>query len=506
MRPTFLGFEASKTALYASQKALDITGHNLSNISTQGYTRQRADQVSVSAGSYNSRYSLNMAVYGGMGTNINGIEQIRDTRLDQAFRNEYCNTGYYDQKSAMLGDIESVLQELDLGADGNGYGLRSSIENLYKSLEDFSYNASSESHANIVATSFASTAKLLNHMYIGLENSAQEFKTDLKDSVGEANVIFSKIADLNVSIRNSMVANNYNEQFGPNELLDQRNLLLDNLSVFGEVRVKETSGGMISVTLGGHTVVNGAESERINYLENKNGTVSMKWKSNGEDVNCDSGSFKASVEILNGRGLGQRNSYESKEKGYLFYMDKLNSFSNMLADVANTTIPSTVDASGNISSYKKILGADTGKGVTSTTLPITAKNITISEELAKDSSYLIYDKKSNDNTHILSMLEQLMSDKHQFESAGDRFNGTFEDFVADYCGTLGTDVNYNVARLESSLNITNEIINTRDSVSGVSETEETVNMLTYNRAFQAASRMMTTMDDLLDVIINKMAI
>ncbi|HHX56979.1 MAG TPA: hypothetical protein GX710_03065, partial [Clostridiales bacterium] len=244
--------------------------------------------------------------------------QIRDTRLDQAFRNEYCNTGYYDQKSAMLGDIESVLQELDLGADGNGYGLRSSIENLYKSLEDFSYNASSESHANIVATSFASTAKLLNHMYIGLENSAQEFKTDLKDSVGEANVIFSKIADLNVSIRNSMVANNYNEQFGPNELLDQRNLLLDNLSVFGEVRVKETSGGMISVTLGGHTVVNGAESERINYLENKNGTVSMKWKSNGEDVNCDSGSFKASVEILNGRGLGQRNSYESKEKDTYF--------------------------------------------------------------------------------------------------------------------------------------------------------------------------------------------
>ena len=60
---------------------------------------------------------------------------------------------------------------------------------------------------------------------------------------------------------------------------------------------------------------------------------------------------------------------------------------------------------------------------------------------------------------------------------------------------MGTDVNYNAERLESSLNITNEIINTRDSVSGVSETEETVNMLTYSRAFQAASRMMTTMDD-----------
>lgn len=506
MRPTFLGFEASKTALFASQKALDITGHNLSNISSQGYTRQRVVQVAVSVGSYNSRYSHSMVTYGGMGTRINGIEQIRDTRLDQAFRNEYCNTGYYDKKSAMLSDIESVLQELDIGTDGNGFGLRSAIENLYKSLEDFSYNASSESHANIVATSFASTAKLLNHMYIGLESSAQEFKNDLKDSVGEVNLILSKIADLNVSIRNSMVANNYNEQFGPNELLDQRNLLIDNLSVYGEVKVEGTSGGMISVTLGGQTVVKNDECERINYFENKNGTVSLKWKSDGEDVRCDSGSLKAYVEILNGRGLGQRNSYESKEKGYLFYMDKLNSFSSMLADVANSTIPDVIDDTGKVLSYKKVLAADMGKGITSTTLPITAKNITISEELSKESSYLIYDKKSNDNTYILSMLEQLMTDKHQFATAGDRFTGTFEDFIADYCGTLGTDVNYNAERLESSLNITNEIINTRDSVSGVSESEETVNMLTYNRAFQAASRMMTTMDDLLDVIINKMAI
>ncbi|NLK70431.1 MAG: flagellar hook-associated protein FlgK [Clostridiales bacterium] len=506
MRPTFLGFEASKSALFASQKALDITGHNLSNISSEGYTRQRAVQVAASAGSYNSRYSLNIVTYGGMGTRVNGIEQIRDTRLDQAFRNEYCNTGYFDQKSAMLSDIESVLQELDLGTDGNGFGLRSAIEKLYKSLEDFSYNASSESHANIVASSFASTAKLLNHMYISLENSAQEFKNDLKDSVNEVNLILAKIADLNKSIRNSMIANNYSDQFGPNELLDQRNLLIDKLALFGEVTVKETSGGMISVTLGGHTVVKDEECERINYLENKNGTVSLRWKSNGEEVCCNSGSLKAYVEVLNGRGTARRNSNESPERGYLFYMDKLNSFANMLADVANTTIPHEMDEFGNVLSYKKILVADLGEGKTSTTLPITAKNITISDELLKDSSYIIYDKNSNDNTYILSMLEQLMSDKHQFETVGDRFTGTFEDFIADYCGTLGTDVNYNAERLESSLNITNEIINTRDSVSGVSETEETVNMLTYSRAFQAASRMMTTMDDLLDVIINKMAI
>lgn len=506
MRPTFLGFEASKTALYASQKALDITGHNLSNISTEGYTRQRVDQVSVSAGDYVARYSLNMSVYAGMGTNINGIEQIRDSRLDQAYRNEYCNTGYYDQKSAMLEDMESVLQELDLGIDGNGYGLRSAIETLYESLEDFSANANSESHATIVTSSFSSMSKILNQMYQGLENSADEFKCDLKDSVNEVNTILSKISVLNVSIRNSMVANNYNEQFGPNELLDERNLLIDELAMYGEVGVNESSNGMISVTMGGHTVVKDDYCEKINYLDNSNGTVSLRWKSDGEVINCGTGSLKAAVEVLNGRGVNVQSSYESTECGYLYYMDKLNSFASMLADVANTTIPDVIDSNGVVQSYKKILGADIGNGQTSTTLPVTAKNITISEEMSKDSSYIIFDKNSKDNTYILSMIQQLMTDKHQFETSGDRFTGTFEDFVADYASTLGTDVTYNSTRLEASLNITNEIMNTRDNVSGVSESEETANMLTYNRAFQAAARMMTTMDDLLNVIINQMGV
>ena len=110
MRPTFLGFEASKSALFASQKALDITGHNLSNISSEDIPDKEPFRLQHQREAI-IRYSLNIVTYGGMGTRVNGIEQIRDTRLDQAFRNEYYNTGYFDQKSAMLSDIESVLQE-----------------------------------------------------------------------------------------------------------------------------------------------------------------------------------------------------------------------------------------------------------------------------------------------------------------------------------------------------------------------------------------------------------
>lgn len=506
MRPTFLGFEASKTALYASQKALDITGHNLSNISSEGYTRQRVDQVAVSSGSYTARYNLNMVTYGGMGTNVNGIQQIRDARLDEAFRNEYCNVGYYDQKSAMLEDIESVLQELDLGTDGNGYGLRSAIEELYESLEDFSFNANSETHANIVASSFSSISKILNKMSLGLENSADQFKNDLQDSVTTVNTTLAKIAELNEKIQNSMVANSYNEQFGPNELLDERNVLIDTLSQYGELTVEDAENGMVTITMNGHTVVNAGECERINYFENKDGSVLLSWKTDGEKVDAGTGILKAAVEVLNGKGLNVTSSNHSQECGYLYYMDKLNSFASMLADVANSSIPDQIDADGNILSYKKIVGASIGGNKTSDTLPVTASNITISEELNEDSSYLIYDKNSQENTHILSLIQQLMTDEHQFETSGDRFTGTFEDFISDYLSTLGSDITYTSTRLEATLTISNEILNSRDSVSGVSESEEVANMLIYNRAFQAASRMMTTMDGLLDVIINQMAV
>jgi flagellar hook-associated protein 1 FlgK len=178
----------------------------------------------------------------------------------------------------------------------------------------------------------------------------------------------------------------------------------------------------------------------------------------------------------------------------------------MLADVANSTIPDTFAADGSILTYKKILGADMGEGNTSTTLPVTAANITISKELSKDSSYLIYDKKSKDNTYILSMIQQFTTDKHQFETTGDRFTGTFEDFINDYNSTLGSDINHCTTRMDASTTMLTEIMNTRDSVSGVSESEETANMLMYNRSFQAASRMLNTMDGLLDVIINKMGV
>jgi flagellar hook-associated protein 1 FlgK len=514
MRPTFMGFEASKTALFATQKAMDITGHNLANISSKGYTRQRADQVALSAGSYTSRFKRSLVESSGLGCKINGIQQIRDARLDQAFRNAYANTGYYDTKTAMLEDIQGVLQELDESPNGNGFGLRSAIQEVYVALQEWSLNANSDTNANIVATSLKNMTKTLNAMSVGLENSAQEFRDDLHDRVNEVNLDLEKIDALNRQIMNSMVANNYNAPFGPNELFDERNVLLDELSRFGEIEVQDIGGGLINVRLNGHLVVNGEavrkgktdSYEQIVYQPNMDGTVEIRWQSNGDIVDAGVGALSAYVSILNGRGVNIRNPHETIDNGFLYYRDKINTFASMFADVVNQCIPEGYDEKGNVTGYKQLIGSSQPNGSVSMTLPVTAGNIYMSEQMQKDYSYIIPDKNSKDNTHILNMIQQLMTDKHQFELGGTRFNGTFEDFVGNYASTLGNDISFSSLRLEASLLVVAEAENTRDSVSSVNESEETANMLMQNRTFQSAARMMTAMDDLLDVIINRMGL
>lgn len=509
MRPTFLGFEAAKTGVFASQKALDIVGHNFSNINTEGYTRQRVDQVSQAVNSGGARLKPDLTSLAGMGTYIEGVAQLRNERLDTAFRQESTNAGFYNQQSTMLSDIESILNELDVGEDGNGYNLSFAVKDMYTALEDFAYNATSESDANVFANAVLNVTQSLNRISLNLTNRAEQYKEEISITADEVNGMLKDLAQLNGTIRQSINTNGYSDQFGPNELKDQRNLLLDKLSEYGSLRVEEQVDGTVTVEMNGHKCVWDTECDTINVQKNSNSTIQLNWKSNGEDAAKDTGIFKAAVDIVNGRGLGLISSNESTVNGFLFYQDKLDTFSAQLTSVLNNTIPDEVDQDGNILSYKKLVGetVETEDGYeTYPDMLTSAENINITDDLMNDSSYLIDKNNSTDNTYILELVNKLTSDKHLFAAATDEFTGTFQEFIADYTGTLGSDNSYAEGRYLSSMTMITDIQDSRDQISGVSESEETVNMMTYNRSFQAAARMMTVMDGLLDVIINQMAI
>lgn len=506
LRPTFLGFEVAKRGLSTSQKGLDITGQNMTNWDSKGYTRQRIDQVAIATSAYSSRFGSNRIAVTGQGVAINGVAQIRDSFLDKRFRDEYSDEGYYGQVSNILSDIESAIGEFN---PNSTTGLRGSLETLLPALQKFADTPYSETSANIIATEFRNLTQTLHHLSSKL-NSVQSQQTyNLKMSVQEVNTKFEQLANLNYAIQQDLGLTVDNEYYGPNELLDQRNLLLDELSRYGDIEVIPNADQTVTVKFGDHVAVDGAKHEKIQMNENSNGTVSLGWLSTGDRLGTVTGLLKGATDFINGRGPNVINQNESPYNGIPYYRDQLNTFANTLASVVNNVIPDTVDAAGNVLTYKTLLGGlsstpdASGNYPVLTNIVVTADNISISDDWTADSSYIIFQSDNKDNNYILDLYSALTLKDSTFMSNGETFKGTFLDFVDNYAGNLGEDISFYEGRHTATSTIVSELYDRRDSISGVVLDEEVSNMMMYNKSYQAASRLMTTLDEALDVLINK---
>ena len=338
--------------------------------------------------------------------------------------------------------------------------------------------------------------------------------------MGDVNKKLQQIAGLNQAIMEDMAATQGNSYFGPNELLDQRNLLLDELSQYMDLQYENNADGTVTVTVNGQTVVSGSQYDKMELMENpETGVVDLRWISSNETVNLTTGALKASVDYTNGRGPNLKNPGESTVKGFLYYQDKLNTFAQTLADTVNNIIPE-VDENGEIKTdpatgeivYRKLLGAytvaDDGSGHVVFDQPITADNLSISDEWSKDPSYIIFEKTEggdadNEGKYALALSQTLIDGTHGFDSNGEVFQGTFLDYVKGYVSTLAEDVSFAENRHTAASTVSNSLQDSRDQVSGVVVDEEVANVMLYQKSLSAASRLMTAMDEALDVLINK---
>ena len=112
IRSTFYGFHTALSGLNYAQKALDVTGNNITNMNTTGYTRQRVDINSIAASSYMDRYANANSHNVGQGVSITGISQLRDKFLDVRFRDEASQVGQYDSYLSALEEVAAVFDEV----------------------------------------------------------------------------------------------------------------------------------------------------------------------------------------------------------------------------------------------------------------------------------------------------------------------------------------------------------------------------------------------------------
>ena len=228
---TFDGFTASRLGIYAAQQALRVTGNNISNINTLGYTRQRVDQMSFKVGAndmYRSYYDNHI----GSGALVTNINQIRDPYLDIRYRTASTETYHYDTWLSGLQEIASILDEVGMG-DNRGDGL------LYKQLQDMaeklrSFSADpTNSNDGLVRESASALASLFRNYAGRLQELYDGAVTQFQNSLTEVNGILVKIRDLNKSIREAEIHGD-----GALEMRDERNRQIDALSQYVGIKVE----------------------------------------------------------------------------------------------------------------------------------------------------------------------------------------------------------------------------------------------------------------------------
>ena len=228
---TFGSFTAARLGIYASQASLNVTGNNIANINTKGYTRQRADLVSLYSGGsirYANKYNTNI----GYGVLVDSTSQLRDPFLDILYRGEQSRVGAYQARLEGLDQLSNILDEV---GDGEGdFGvIEANFNDLLQQLQILSRNAKDDTSDTNVRTSCESLVQLFRDYSDALVTSKDNLTDKLKDNVEKVNTILTQIRDLNEDIRDAGI-------FGDQalELRDARNVLIDELSTYMKIDVR----------------------------------------------------------------------------------------------------------------------------------------------------------------------------------------------------------------------------------------------------------------------------
>ena len=532
---SFGDFIIARTGMMSSQMALNITGQNISNINTSGYTRRTLDQSTfVVNGS--GLYRSSSTVYAGAGVMMNGVSQLRDPYLDIRFRNEMSGVGSADSLLAGMEQIDSVIN--DVGVKG----ITTQLQDLLDKFGKLNANkVGTAEFDNLIKNSAESLCQLFNLAASKLQDVKDNYETKYKEEVGNVDTLIQNIRDINEQIRKADINGD-----SALELRDQRNMLLDELSQYMKVDItydKEDLGcgveiekltiKMVDNSPGKprYTLVDGINSANIEMNDDYSLKVSALKDRNGDiirgntdaDLDGEMDPVTPNGDITEGMGYGALESMRqiltgqgeysvdgtNATKGIPYYQASLDALAGMFAEEMNklnTKAPDgtdlTIDGAGDL-----FEAAVDGKPQ-----PITAANISISDEWRNGTVSIVASTQENapsDANDNILRFQDLFSKNISYEGgqAGSViYNGTFEGFYANMQGVLGLDIQTTSSMYDTYATAADDLNNSRDGVSGVDLNEEGVNMMQYQKAFAASCRMITALDELMDQVINRMGV
>ena len=461
MSNAFFGLEIAKRALQAQQVAMDVTGHNIANSNTVGYTRQspKFSQETVSSGGL---FVLPHLRNLGAGVSVNEVQRLRDKFIDLQIRQESRTASYWKTIDEGLEQIEVIFGEPQEGALSEIFDrFWNTWQELAKSPESQAARALVAETANLLSTAF-------NHTHNQFVVQQQQLNEKIAIKVDEVNNYVQQIYDLNQQIMKLSLGGG-----NANDYKDQLDLLVDKLSNVLDFQVSENSNGTYSLILQGRILVSDKE-KRFLEVEANSTTGFWEVKFQGEEqINLD---------------------YQNGELKALFYLrdEVVEEYKKYLNDLAGGIINAvnTAHKQGYTLEELPVKGGDFFVGQDAATI---ALNPSIDVDPGKIAASLTGAPGDGENALAVARLrDQAIVD-----------GSTPDDYYRGVVSRLG------VEKAESSRLLTNQNLLVdqldmrKEAVSGVSLDEEMTNLIKYQYAYQAASLLTRTVDEMLDTLVNR---
>ncbi len=469
MTSTFAGLNIGLSALVANQAGMDVTAQNTANANTDGYSRQRVELVASTPYPVPAFNRSGQAGQMGTGVTVAAIQRVRDAFVDEQFRQENSVLGQWTARQNELSQVETIFPEPSSSGIGNA------LSQFWAAWQDLTASPTSTAAMATVVEQGQNLAAALNSASTQLTNVVSGIDYQVTQQVQQVDTLASQVASLNQQIQAVTVSGQ-----NANDLEDQRDLALDQLSAIVPIAVQPQQDGTVTVAIGGVALVSGATAQAMTTTPNASGHPVPTWQATGAPVaSGDQGSLGALLSLR-----------DTTVPAYQAQVDAL-------ASGVATAVNAAYEGSGGSTPF-----FTDGTAATGMPADVTAANIAVNSTLVGDPTQ-VSTLSGAATTAPFAQIAGAVADLQQAQLS---FPGgaqqTATDFYASLVGQIGSD-SQQASTMQSNQNlIVQHLTNQRQSESGVSLDEEATNMILFQRGYDAASRVITVMDQMLDQLIN----
>ena len=445
-------------ALLVQQRAIDVTGHNIANVNTLGYTRQRVNMETCVP----IPFGPGMI---GTGVRATEIQRIHDRFLGMQINIENQNLSKWEARKGALERSEIIFDE------SSGYGLNQAMSEYWGAWQDLANNPAGHTERMGLLATGETLARTFNDLYAELDQLQKDLDTNITGTVDQINLITEQIADLNQKVSQAEVSGQ-----NANDYRDQRELLLNELSSMIDINSFEDGEGKVTVLVaGGRPLVQSNASWDLSTQINA-GFHDVVW------TDSDGNAVDITQDISGGKLKGW---LEVRDTTIPDYMTRLDTLAGEMIAQVNAVHQGGFALDGST-------GRDFFSGSSASDIAVNTA-IVNDVDLIAASGTLVGIPGDNSNAIAVANLQ------NELTVGG---TATFDDYYNALVSDVGREVQTATYNFSHQADMMIHMENYRESISGVSLDEEMVNLVKYEHAYQAAAKLVTAMDDLLNTLMN----